>query len=71
VIERIQIHISSFFIFDLLHKCEKNDEKRILDHFFWEKKIIRFQKNENHVYWFCFGALIIKKKVPRTCHQLM
>jgi hypothetical protein len=73
VIENIQIHISSFFDLKFCTNVKKINEKRIFDHFsFLRKKSLDFQKIENHVYWFCFGDLNLKKrKVPRTCDQLM
>jgi hypothetical protein len=47
VIENIQIHISSFFWFEILHKCEKKKKKKgTFDNFcLLRKKSQDFQKN--------------------------
>jgi len=34
-----------FFGFEILYKCESKFEKRNFDHFFFDKKIIKFEKN--------------------------
>jgi hypothetical protein len=60
VIEKIKVHIYSFFNLKIFTNVKNKYEKGISDHFcFLRKKSLDFQNLENHVvtflHLFCFG----------------
>ncbi len=71
-------HVMTSFFFgsEIFNKCEKCIWKENIWTLFFKKKIIRFEKIENHVatfpYWFWFNISFFNVLISsRTCHHLM